>query len=173
MAAFAAFCLGIFVASARTYITKQQLYAALRLLRFVAAGNDESLAPPATWLLDELRNEPVPAVPARFGPLPPITVPNADGFTLVGSITWVVGALFAIVWPGLALASASNEAGWWGVSFGIGGLAAIIIGIVLLRIAKHIRRPLTVSADEIGLRWTPPGRGAAEVQIRWSEARSF
>lgn len=59
------------------------------------------------------------------------------------------------------------------IGFGLVGLAAILLGIVLLRIAKHIRRPLIVSADEIGLRWTPPGRGAAETQIRWSEARSF
>jgi hypothetical protein len=92
---------------------------------------------------------------------------------MAGSVSCVIGVLFAIMGPLFALASISSAVSWVGVGFGIAGLAAILLGIVLLRIAKHIRRPLIVSADDIGLRWTPPGRGAAEAHIRWSEACSF
>jgi hypothetical protein len=161
------------IARARSGVPERQLYAAAHILRFVAASNDESLAHSATWLLDELRNEPVPAVPAQFRPLPPITASDADGYAVAGSVSCVVGALFAVMGPILALASISSDASLIGIGFGVIGVAAIVFGAILLCIARHARRPLTVSADEQGLRWTSPGRGAEEVQIRWSEARSF
>lgn len=83
--------LASFIARARSGVPERQLNAATRILRFVAPGNDESLAPPATCLLDELRNEPAPAIPAQFGPLPPINVSDAEGYAMAGGVSWVIG----------------------------------------------------------------------------------
>ncbi|HLZ23979.1 MAG TPA: hypothetical protein VKQ30_17845 [Ktedonobacterales bacterium] len=161
------------IARARSGVPKRQLYTASRILRFVATSNDESLAPPATWLLDELRNEPVPAVPSQFERLPPITETIADAFTMAGSISCIMGGPFAIIGSMFALASSSPNAIIPAIGFAIGGLVALLLGVVLLRIARRVKTSPTVSAEEIGLRWTPAGRDAAEVQIRWRDARSF
>lgn len=169
----AAYALVMLIISVRTNISRQQKVAGLQMLRRAAATGDESLAPPAEWLLTELRNESVPAVPARFGPLPPISTTLGNELALWGSVLSSVGAFCVVLCLLLALANTASDARSIETIFVITGGVAVLVGFVLLHYARQLRRPVTVLADENGLRWVGPGRHVAEQRLDWHDARAF
>ncbi|HEV2460284.1 MAG TPA: hypothetical protein VGS80_18150, partial [Ktedonobacterales bacterium] len=160
-------------------VSAKQLAGGALALRAAAAARDSLLAPVAETLSRTLEQEPVPILPAQFGPLHRPNRALASDEALSGGFLLFIGVVFL---PVLVIAIAATPmtaySDDWQLAFLILccaaiGVAAVAFGAIFLRQAWRMRCPQVVTADELGLHWMRFYPRRREVHLPWSEISSF
>jgi hypothetical protein len=128
-------------------VSAKQFAGSALALRAAAAARDSLLAPVAETLSRALEQEPVPILPAQFGPLHRPNRALASDEALSGGFLHFIGVVFL---PVLVIAIAATPMTAYGDDWQLAflilccaaiGVAAVAFGAIFLRQAWQMRRP--------------------------------
>lgn len=151
-------------------VSERQLMAGLLALRRIAATQNDTLAPPATRLLSDLQEPPVP-VPVRLGPFVRPAAVEASEYSEAGTLMLFLGLAGAILGVVVIIQSLQGWLAFWlATIFALAGLAVSVWGFSYLRRATKLRRRFFVTVDELGITWTTTN---TEKLLTWATIRAF
>jgi hypothetical protein len=125
---------------------------------------------------EPLAGRDLPASPERIGPLERIERGRSSNLVmaLVFASPFALGALLGVLII-LIFAHLPSLADVLFVLILLSIIGGPFVGFTVMAIIKlrHVRKPLTVVADEWGLKWQTPTVRRKREQLAWHEARSF
>jgi hypothetical protein len=155
-------------------VTAKQVAGAAVALRMAAEARDTRLASHARELTEALEKEPVPALPAAFGPFQRPNGDLASDKALAAAFLLPFGFLALAVAVFVGISSDDLTARLViGAGCGAFGTGTSAWGVAFARQARSLRRPFRIEADELGLRWTRTYPGKRQYQVPWDEMRSI